>query len=415
MELDNSQKIDVVMFNMSAYSEWQAGFVNRNSHVLHELLASDKVRKIVAIDYLPLTFKKALKIWLQGVLHFKAGKKMSGGFFSRLTALSNSEINKTVYKVSNNDDVEYRLFNYSTVLSYFSEDKMLDDLNSSLAKLNLKNVVVWSYLPTFVGCFDKIQCRLKVFDAVDNWLEHSAYKSITDRLKLNYEIIKNKSDLIFTTSKEMVRYFDKRDGVFYIPNGVRWQMYKEPPKIVSRDIASLPRPIIGYVGILQQDRIDLDLIRYLAENNPKKTFAFVGPVWPNFRKKLDSKLGDLKNVHFLGRKQYGEVPSYVSQFDVAIVPHLLNEFGKHTSLLKMMEYLAAGKPVVSTPTSGTDAFKKVVKLADTPEKFNKAIINSLTRDSMQSVKHRQETAWQYSWTEQVNIMLDKVIASINYE
>jgi glycosyltransferase involved in cell wall biosynthesis len=289
---------------------------------------------------------------------------------------------------------------------------MLKDLEKRIAKLNLKNIVIWSYLPTFVEAYNAIPAKLRVFDAVDNWLEHSAYNKIKDRLKLNYDIIKHKSDIIFTTSQEMVNYFDKEKGVYYIPNGVQWQMYKNPPKIVSRDIASLPRPIIGYVGILQQDRIDLELIHYIATKNPKKTFVFVGPVWPNFRKKLMSRLGGIPNIHFLGRKHYWEIPAYDSQFDVAIIPHLLNEFGKHTSLLKMMEYLAAGKPVVSTPTSGTDAFKKIVKLAATPEQFNKAIISALSKDSLEAYKQRQEVAWHYSWTEQVNTMLEKVILKI---
>lgn len=407
-----SGKIDILMFNMSAYSEWQAGFVNRNSHVLHELLTDQRVRKIVAVDYLPFTWKRALKIWLAGVLHWPGGKKMFSSLFSRLTALSNSEINRTVYKVNNPEEVAYKLFIYSTVGSYFSEEKMLNDLQQAIARLNLKNLVVWSYLPTFVGCFSKIPVKLKIFDAVDNWLAHSAYYKIRPRLKSNYDIIKNQADLIFTTSQEMVKYFDRSEGVYYVPNGVQWQMYKDPPKIVNRDIASLPRPIIGYVGILQQDRIDLRLIEYLAINNPKKSFVLVGPIWSNFRKQLMAKLGQVPNVYFLGRKHYWEVPAYISQFDVAIVPHLLNEFGKHTSLLKMMEYLAAGKPVVSTPTSGTDAFKKIVKLASTPEQFNRAIISSLAGDSLSDHKKRQEVAWHYSWAEQVNFMMQKVMNKI---
>ncbi len=409
------EKMDIIMLNMSAYSEWQAGFVNRNSHVLHELLFSDKVRKIVAVDYLPFTWKRAIKTWIQGVLHWPGGQKISASIFSRLTALSNAEINKTVYKVDNPDDVSYKLFNYSTILSWFSEERMIKDLTKRLEKLNLKNVVLWSYLPTFADAFNTIPAKLKVFDAVDNWIEHSAYHKIKDRLKLNYDVIKNRADVIFTTSKEMVNYFNRTEGVYYIPNGVQWQMFKNPPKIISRDIATLPKPIIGYVGILQQDRIDTDLIHYLASNNPKKTFVFVGPVWSNFRRKLMGKVGHLENVRFLGRKHYWEIPAYVSQFDVAIIPHLLNEFGKHTSLLKMMEYLAAGKPVVSTPTSGTDAFKKVVKLASTPEQFNKAIISSLSKDSEGAHQQRQEVAWHYSWTEQVNTMLQKIVTKINYD
>jgi len=407
------EKIDVIMFNMSAYSEWQQGYVNRNSHILHEFLRDPRIRKIVAVDYLPFTFKRALKVWLQDVLHWPRGKKMSGRLFSRLTAVANSEINKTVYKVGGFDnEVSYKLFVYSTALSCFSESLAMKDLAQALQKLNLKNIVVWSYLPIFGKCLEVVPSRLKVFDAVDNWLNHSAYQKILPRLKKNYAAIGQTADLIFTTSQDMVDFFEHRPDCYYLPNGIRWHHFKDLPKLVGRDIATLPKPVIGYVGIIQQDRIDLDLIAYLAETNPKKSFAFVGPVWPNFKKRVKEKLGQLNNVYWLGRKHYWEVPAYISKFDVAIVPHLVNEFGKHTSLLKVLEYLACGKPVVSTPTAGTGAFKTVIKLADTPVKFNQALLDALESNTERDQERRRHTAAQHTWAKRAQFMLDKVFAKL---
>lgn len=398
---------------MSAYSEWQQGYVNRNSHILHELLNDNRVRKIVAVDYLPFTFKRALKVWLQDVLHWPRGQKMSGNIFSRLTAVSNGEINKTIYKVSGNDhDVEFKLFVYSTVLPFFSESKAMADLAWRLQKLNLKNVVIWSYLPTFSKWLTLLPVRLKVFDAVDNWLKHSAYKKAWQRIKENYATIGREADLIFTTSQDMVEFFEHREDCYYLPNGIRWKHFKDLPKLVGRDIAQLPRPIIGYLGIIQQDRIDLDLIAYLADHNPKKSFVFIGPVWSNFKKNVKEKLGHFDNIYWLGHKHHWEVPAYINKFDVGIVPHLVNEFGKHTSLLKVLEYLACGKPVVSTPTAGTDAFKSVIKLAATPEKFNESILAALETNTERSQISRRKVAALHTWTKRAEFMLDKVFTKL---
>ncbi|MFH1866800.1 MAG: glycosyltransferase [Patescibacteria group bacterium] len=409
-----SNKIDIVMFNMSAYSEWQQGYVNRNSHILHELLRDPRVRKIVAVDYLPFTWKRAAKIWLQDVMHWPRGKKMSGNFVSRLTAVNNGEINKTIYQVEGDTEaVDYKLFVYSTVLSWYSEIAAMTDLIKRLKKINLKNVVAWSFVPTFTKYFDLLNSNVKVFDAVDNWLEHSSYERIWDQLKLNYQTIRYKADIIFTTSREMVKYLERQQDTYYVPNGIRLQHWQELSKLIGRDIAAIPRPIIGYVGIIQEDRIDLDLIAYLAKNNPKKSFVFVGPIWSSFKKQVASKLASCSNLYWLGHKHHSEVPSYVNQFDVAIVPHLVNEFGKHTSLLKVLEYLVLGKAVVATPTAGTEIFKDVISLARKPEEFNQSILKALIGDSEAKQQKRKQAAAQHTWQKRVQFMLDKVMEKIS--
>ncbi len=406
-------KVDIVMFNMSAYSEWQSGFVNRNSHILHGLLNHPNVRKIVSIDYLPFTLKRAVKVLVQNILRGPQGKLMHWCPHTRVTAISNWEINKTIFKTTGSaQEVSYKLFVLSSYLSYFSENLMMAELRRQIKKLNLKNIIIWSYLPTFTKYLDILPARVKVFDAVDNWLEHSAYQKIKERLKNNYKYIAKNADLIFTTAEELVKFFGRGQDIYYLPNGVRWEEFAQIPKLVNRDIATLPRPIIGYVGIIQQDRIDLDLIAYLARENPKKSIVLVGPVWANFRQQVKDKLRAYNNIYFLGRKHYEEVPSYINQFDLAIVPHLVNDFGKYTSLLKIFEYLALGKPVVTTPTAGTDKLGNLIKIADTAEKFNQAIIEELAQDNEQLRLQRREFAREQSWQSRLAFMMDKILAKL---
>lgn len=403
--------IDIIMFNMSAYTDWQHGIPNRNMHVLHTLLADKRVRKIVAVDYLPFTYKRAIRQWFQNVLAGPSGRVLARGFGYKLTALTNEEIEETGYIAPGgaSEEIKHKLFVFSSVQSVWSEAKLYRTLNQELARLNLKNIVVWSYLPTFVGYFGSLGERLAVFDAVDNWLEHSSYLKIKERLNLNYQTIRAKANLIFTTATDLAKLFNlPGEACVFVPNGVDFERIISAPRLTGRDIAQLPRPIIGYIGTIQEDRVDVELIRTVAQANPQKSFVLIGGVWPGIRKQVNERLRTLPNVHFLGRKSFRETPQYLREFDVAMIPHKQNEFNRHTNPMKLYEYLAAGKPVVSTPGAGLDEFKDLVYLAGKPEEFNKGIIQALEENSIEGKERRQAAAARESWTERVNVMLDKI-------
>ncbi len=406
--------IDIVMFNMSAYTDWQNGIANRNMYVLRSLLGDDRVRKILAVDYLPFTFKRTVREWLQNVLGGPSGQVLSRGIGYKLTALKNYELEKIGFwgDVKNSNYVQHKLFIFSTVLSWRHEKSMYRQLFKEIKRLNMKNIVLWSYLPTFVDYFDACGEKLAVFDAVDNWLEHSAYFKIRERLKLNYQTIKSKADIIFTTSQDLAKLFDSPEKCFFVPNGVDIQIFNNTPRLTGRDIARLPRPIIGYVGTIQEDRIDIDLINYVARANPHKSIVLIGGVWPRVRKQIASKLRSLPNVYLLGRKSFLEAPQYIQEFNVAIIPHLQNEFNRHTNPMKLYEYLAAGKPVVATPGAGLDEYKNFVYLAAKPEDFNRAVIRALEEDSIELAVKRKQTASRESWSHRVDLMMEKIISQL---
>lgn len=408
-------RIDIVMFNMSEYREWQSGIVNRNFYVLHTLLKDPRVRKVVAIDYLPFTWKRAVRQWFQNVLRGPEGKIVSRGLFHRLTAVRESEIERTGYQLAGFEPeaVTYKLFTYSDVRSVFSEYAVYRQLQHDLTRLDLKNVVLWSYLPTYGRYFGKFGEELIIFDAVDNWLEHSSYAGIRDRIKLNYQTIRYKADLIFTTSEDLVKFFDRPTGCAFVPNGAALDHIEQVPKLVDREVAGIPRPIIGYVGTMQEDRIDIDLIAYLAKANPTKSFVLVGPVWPGLKQEVETKLKNLPNVYFTGRKSFIEARMYIREFAVAMVPYLQNEFNRHANPMKVYEYLAAGKPVVATPGPGLSVLKKYIRLAATPEAFNDEMLKALDENSVSDIELRKSAAHEHSWGARVNVMLDSIFRILN--
>jgi glycosyltransferase involved in cell wall biosynthesis len=400
-------KIDIVMFNMSAYTDWQQGIANRNFHILHTLLRDERVRKVIAVDYMPFTFKRALKYWFYNVLGGVQGKVLSRSLWHKFVAVRESEIERTGYSLPDclPNTVPFKLFVYADVSSWWSEKMFYNRLDKELSRLDLKNVVLWSYLPTFVGYFDKFKASLTVFEAVDNWLEHSSYAKWKERLRLNYQTIRYRADLIFTTSPELVKFFDRPNGCSFVPNGVNLEQFSQAAKLVDRDFAALPKPIIGYVGTIQEDRFDVDLVAYLARANPAKSFVLVGPVWAGIAKLVEQKLKILPNVHWLGRKSYREAAAYFKEFNVAIIPHLQNEFNRHTNPMKLYEYLASGKPIVSTPGPGLENFKSWVRFAATPEDFNKEILQALAESDPALAEARLAQAEPNSWTKRVEVLL----------
>ncbi len=380
---------DVIMFGMSNYSEWDKGVSNRNYHVLKELLNKPEVNKILYIDYLPLTWKRALRILKEDIF----GNQKNASVVKRAAT----------FKVSKISD---KLYVYSDVKFVFSPLITVNNIKKIALKLNFGDFILWSFNPFIAPYWQKFGSKLIVFDAVDNWSAHSSYTKMQARLKKAYDLVKNEADIIYTVSKNLLNFFEDQANVYWIPNGVDFIHYNKQYSLINRDIADIKKPIIGYIGIIQE-KVDLDLVNYLAEKNPDKSIVLVGPIWgeQSLQKK---ELNIYKNIYFLGYKSYEEAPMYIQQFDIGIVPHRANEFSASTNPMKVYEYLACGKPVVSTENVGTENMSEIIKVATGYEEFNKLVNQELENTSTEQVQMRQDFAKKYSWYNTVEKMLDLI-------
>jgi len=383
------KQFDIIMFNMSNYSEWEGGVSNRNYHILKELMNRPEVGKILAVDYLPLNLKRAIRIFKEDmVLNINDSKIIKRRPTHKVTKISE------------------KLYVYSDAGFFLRPKATMKNIRKMAIELNFGDMILWSYFPFAAKYWPALGQKLTVFEAVDNWLLHSSYAKYVDKLKASYEQIKNSADLIFVVSKNLLDFFDDQPNVYWIPNGVDLKHYNQKFSLINRDIANIKKPIIGYIGVIQE-KVDLALVKFLAEKNIDKSIVMVGPVWDE-QDTLKIELEKMPNVHFLGYKTYQEAPMYIQQFDVGIIPHKTSGFSASTNPMKMYEYLACGKPVVVTDNIGTENINEIIEVAKDYDDFNQKVNQVLSADNNSNKEARQEFIKKHSWLNTVNKMLELI-------
>ena len=228
-------------------------------------------------------------------------------------------------------------------------------------------LIAWYYTPMMLTFSRDIDPDLTVFDAMD---ELSKFKfAPAHLLDLEQELI-DRSDIVFTGGSSLYEAKkDRHDNVHCFPSSVDRAhfMKARARQFDPGDQEDLPRPRLGFYGVIDE-RFDTALLDEVARLRPDWSFVMVGPVV----KIAEEELPKRPNIHYLGGKTYDQLPSYLSGWDVALMPFAMNESTQFISPTKTPEYLAGGKPVVSTPVRDVVrhyGHLEAVKIATTPAEF----------------------------------------------
>jgi glycosyltransferase involved in cell wall biosynthesis len=180
--------------------------------------------------------------------------------------------------------------------------------------------------------------------------EYTAFTGAAAGLKAIEDDLFRRADLVIVSAERL--YESKKHlnpNTHIIRHGTDWHHFRtalDASTEIPSDVANLPRPIIGFHGLLA-DWIDYRLIRRIAEHFDSGSVVLIGKVTADAEEKI-RELDGVSNIHRLGRKPYAELPAYCKAFDVAINPFEINELTLAANPLKVREYLAAGVPVVSS-------------------------------------------------------------------
>jgi teichuronic acid biosynthesis glycosyltransferase TuaH len=203
--------------------------------------------------------------------------------------------------------------------------------------------------------------------------------------------------------------FTKKDqqynpASFYISNGADLEIFNAAQQFEEpKELSTLQRPLIGYVGALTASRLDISLIAGIARTLKKGTVVLIGPEDDAFK---ESELHQIPNIHFIAMKKTTEVAAYVNSFDVCINPQVLNEITIGNFPLKIVEYLAMGKPIVATETNTMrEVFAAHTYLATCIDEYKDKIEQAMREDSGLLQQERISFSQNFSWKKVSNNLL----------
>jgi glycosyltransferase involved in cell wall biosynthesis len=267
------------------------------------------------------------------------------------------------------------------------------ELRALIKKYDFGHRILWIACPAAADMVGKLGEERSIYYCAD---EHAELPGMSRELvdKLEEKLLK-KVDCVLVTSEALLSWKKpKNAATVYIPHGVDFDHFikataESTP--IPDDIKVYPKPIIGYYGLIQ-DLIDIELIQCIAQSRPDWSVAMIGPVIFDIK-----SLPELPNLFFLGARPYSTLPNYLKAFDVCLIPYRNTERMRYANPLKLRQYLAAGKPVISTPVPESLRYQDVIRIGHTPEEFINQIEQALHINSTEEITRRINRVKPEAW------------------
>lgn len=229
-----------------------------------------------------------------------------------------------------------------------------------------KKTVVWMANPLKAHWLRTLDEDVSVFDSIEDLRQHPAMRRVAGLIDRGYRQARVRAGKVFAVSRPMVELLSvgRKEPAVLVSNGLHSDAFSTGDGC-PEDLVSIERPIAGYVGNLQE-RIDVGLLEKLALEAPHLSQVLVGPeTAPRHFNRLKSH----RNIHLLGKKPHGSIPSYIRHFDICLLPHTDDRFTASMNPLKIYEYLAAGKQVVASYPVDLRDFRSGVTVAPEADCF----------------------------------------------
>lgn len=248
-----------------------------------------------------------------------------------------------------------------------------------------------------------ISNRLKmplIYDAMDlhTGFSESSKSVITSEVNLVRD-----ADLILTSSTYLESALSKyRQKSIMLRNAGDFAHFSKSQHKLAKpsDLADLEGDIFGYYGAIA-DWMDDKIIKHLAITHPSDSIVLIGRIQNKTIERLSHKY---KNIHLLGEKPYSELPHYLSHFSVCLIPFKITELIKATNPVKIYEYFASGKPVVTTPIPELKIYKKLVYVSTSPASFSNQVDLAMKEKSLTLAKSRIRVAKENTWEMRASVI-----------
>lgn len=258
--------------------------------------------------------------------------------------------------------------------------------------------LLWVYTPFSTALIERIENAGVVYECVDEFRAAKGFVRSEVIGKMEDDLLRKADVTIVTQESLLPRREALCKNTFCVPNGADTDLFasialdnSKPPAILE----AISHPRIGFVGHIQY-WVDLKLIRYLAEKRPDWSFVLIGPVHPLADA---AAVKGQANIHLLGRQPQSEIPRFLKGVDLCLNPYKADDVARHASPLKLYEYLAAGKPVVSTEMPEAHRFGNDVLIASSYDDILANCDRALATlpESRDVIETRIRNASQHSW------------------
>jgi glycosyltransferase involved in cell wall biosynthesis len=257
--------------------------------------------------------------------------------------------------------------------------------------------ILWFLVPHPAFMLDAIEHKLAVYYCTDDYAAHPGVD--VEHIKACDDVLTRRCDHVFVVPPALV---ERKQAInpssSFSPHGVDVAMFaraQHPDTVVPPRAAALPKPVIGYFGLIAP-WTNIELIATVARERPHWHILMVGHASTN----VDELLA-LPNVTMVGPQPYETLPQWAKAFDVAIIPYRMNQQVTNANPLKLREYLATGKPVVSVPAPELDKFGGLIRVATEPVGYIAQIEAALADTDPANVKARMDAVSKMSWDHRV--------------
>ncbi len=281
-------------------------------------------------------------------------------------------------------------------------------------KLGFQNPILWIYDPDAGWLVGRLGEKFALYGITD---DHPTMAQRSNRIlamRAREEELLRAVDLVITTTDNLREVKSQYNlNTHYVPHGIDNQLFAralDPDCPPMPELADVRGPVVGVIGQINQ-RIDVATMTAMATRHPDWTLVFIGPL---VRERVDvSALESLPNVRFLGLKPAADLPRYLKTIDVCLIPYIVDDHTRYMHPLKTLEYLAAGRPVVSTPLPALSIYEEHVTLAGDTDTFIAAVERALAEDSPEKRAARAAYAANHTWEnrlEKISSLIESKLA-----
>lgn len=278
-----------------------------------------------------------------------------------------------------------------------------------LFKKYFLKIRIITFTPEFLFISIFIKNIYTIYHAVDDYSFMPWWSNFFQRMQVNAleKYLLRKVNKIVVVSGTLYKKFAKlHNNVVLFPTPSEtdiYLQYKDNPKNIPSDIRNVTKPIIGFIGTIRDYNLDIDLLRKLFRRFSIFSFVFLG-VLDNKSKKTGRLIYNTSNCYYLGCKNISQLSSYLAYFDVCIIPYRLNSYGQSAYPVKIMEYLAMGKPVVTSalPSIQYLSDEKLIYWARSDNEFTKYLSKAIReKGDLKLVQKRKEKARENDWNNKI--------------